>query len=275
MAARVVLTRPAERQTALAQALTDRGFEVLSLPALSIEPSANAQVPSPEGHDWMIFVSRAAWQHYWQHYRQHFRQSRQEQKPDFVWPASCRLAAVGVATAQYIKQSLLSDTGQDVSVLSPSPTGDQDSESLWQLLAPELTRGAQVLIVRGQEGREWLSTALENHGCISRTFEAYRREPAAWSEHSIATLKDWGQAGQLGTWLITSQQGLLAIQAHWAALQWHSWRPSGAVVIHPRLKEPVQAWLGQAPVVITQPDDREIIDALTAGFESEGDLEAI
>jgi len=37
----------------------------------------------------------------------------------------------------------------------------------------------------------------------------------------------------------------------------------------------VQAWLGQAPVVITQPDDREIIDALTAGFESEGDLEAI
>jgi len=260
MAARVVLTRPAERQEALQKALSARGFEVLSLPALSIEPSAIGQPPSPEAFDWMVFVSRAAWQHYWYVLR--------KQRPHFVWPASCRLVAVGAMTAQYIKQSLYSATGQVVSVLSSPPDDKQDSESLWQIWQPALTSGARVLIVRGQDGRNWLLTALREQGYRPEIFEAYRRAPIAWPRESVATLKAWAEQARLGVWLITSSEGLLAIEAQWAALQWDPWRPNGAVVIHPRLASPVKAWLGQAPVVVTKPDDEEIIEALNAGFDS-------
>ncbi len=260
MAARVVLTRPAERQVALQKALSDVGFEVLSLPALSIESADNVEPPAPESFDWMVFVSRAAWQQYWLALR--------EQKADRVWPSSCRLVAVGMTTAQYIKKSLHLEAGQFVSVLSPPPEGKQDSEALWQAWEPKLNREARVLIVRGQDGRDWLSTALREQGCHTERFEAYRREPVAWAEESVATLRAWGQTARLGVWLITSVEGLSAIQAQWARFQWDLWRPDGALVIHPRLASPVKAWLGHGPVVITQPNDHAIIEALTAGFDN-------
>lgn len=260
MAARVVLTRPIERQSTLMQALLNDGFDVLSLPALSIQPATTAKQPQPQTYDWMVFVSRAAWQYYWA--------SLQTQAPIFVWPPGCRIAAVGTATALAIKKTLATLTGQTPPVMTPVASLPQDSESLWQSLAHELRSGSNVLIVRGQTGRDWLAEKIRRQGCLTTIHEAYQRLPAPWSDQPVATLRQWGETGGVGVWLVTSQQGLLAIQAQWSTQRLEPWRPSGAVVIHPRLKAPVQSWLGQAPVMVTQPTDAAIVGAFTTGFTS-------
>lgn len=260
MTPRVVLTRPFERQVTLSQSLLDAGYEVLSLPALSIQPSTTVQWPLPQDFDWVVFVSRAAWQHFWG--------AIEAQQPGYVWPSKCRIAAVGSVTADYIRQTLVGRTDRAVNVISPPSTLPQDSESLWQCLSPELKSSNKVLIVRGQSGREWLSEKLRSRDCLVDVLEAYRRSPVSWTAPSIATLQQWGKEGRLGVWLVTSQQGLSAIQAQWSAHQLDPWRPEGAVVIHPRLKAPVQAWLGKGPVLVTQANDKAIIEVITGGFTS-------
>lgn len=260
MTPRVVLTRPFERQATLSQSLLNAGYEVLSLPALSIQPSTTVQWPLPQDFDWVVFVSRAAWQHFWG--------AIEAQQPGCVWPSKCRIAAVGSTTADSIRKTLAGHTDRAVNVMSPPSTLPQDSESLWQCLSPELKSASKVLIVRGQSGREWLSEKLRSHDCLVDILEAYRRSPVSWTTPSITTLQQWGKEGRLGVWLVTSQQGLSAIQAQWSAHQLDPWRPEGAVVIHPRLKAPVKAWLRKGPVLVTQANDKAIIEAITGGFTS-------
>lgn len=256
MTARVVLTRPAARQVALQASLEHSGLEVLGLPALNVVALESlGKPPQPNEFDAAVFVSRSAWQHYWQALR--------AQDPSFVWPDNCRLAGVGAGTAQAISHDLDCAKADQAAVLMPAPDATQDSESLWLRLRKALPPAGKVLLVRGEDGRDWLSQTLQAHGFTTRIHAVYRREPAQWSKTALTQLKQWQAAGSLGTWLITSVQGLEAIQSQWTTHGLGSGRPQGAVVIHPRLQAPVSAWLGPyAPVAVTQPDDQSIASAL-------------
>ena len=61
----------------------------------------------------------------------------------------------------------------------------QDSEALYGRLDVPSLQGREVLIVRGNGGREWLADQLREAGASVRTVEAYRRsvpapDAAAW-----------------------------------------------------------------------------------------------
>lgn len=258
MVARVVLTRPAPRQVALKQALEVAGIEVLALPALEIVAlDTVGRLPEPCEFDVAIFVSRTAWQIYWQALR--------ERDPCFEWPVTCQLASVGASTAQAIEQDLKQVAVEgEIFVLTPDADTTQDSESLWHLLRQALRPGAKVLLVRGEAGRDWLAQTLQAHGFVTHIHENYRREPAQWSASAIDTLRQWQASGALGTWLITSSQGLSAIQAQWLAHAMGAVRPESAVVIHPRLQALVGLWLPPlSSVRVAQPDAQSLFIALT------------
>lgn len=257
MVARVVLTRPEPRLVALKQTLEAAGIEVLALPALDIVAmDCPGRLPQPSGFDVAVFVSRTAWQTYWQALR--------AQDPCFEWPVTCQVASVGATTAQAIEQDLQRlASNVEFAVLSPAAGSTQDSESLWETLRITLRPGAKVLLVRGEAGRDWLAQTLQTHGFVTHIYENYRREPAPWPEGAIDTLRQWQASGALGTWLITSAQGLSAIQAQWVAHDMGMTRPKSAVVIHPKLQALVRQWLSPTSSIrVTRPDDSSVMNAL-------------
>lgn len=275
-ALRAVLTRPADRQMALAQRLHAQGWDVLSLPALELvatgDSTLNVQF-RPEQFDWIMFVSRTAWRLY-------------RASTGVCWPASTRIAVVGQGTAQAIAEDfaaglLRPGSGEDVSqpscqtpeILTPEKNDSQDSEGLWRRLEPRLSDCSRVLIVAGRQGRTWLRDKIRAYGAQCEVMECYQRIVAPVSAKAEWTLRQWSRTNELasgGVWLFTSQHGVQAsTQALKMAGLLHLVYPAAVLVTHERLVQPAVQWLGHTrapentPVWICQPDD----DSLEQGFE--------
>lgn len=174
------------------------------------------------------------------------------------------LACVGLSTAQQIA----SDLELPLSAITyPTEGLSADSEGLWALLKAKLAPGAKVLIVRGQTGRDWLADTITQYGAAVTCLSVYRREPAVWSAAQLNILRKWAAAAiaaagaqasgkgervegipisGTGTWLITSAEGLAAIEQQ---CEFHGltgkpgFAPEKVVVIHERLVAPVCRWL--------------------------------
>lgn len=239
---RVVLTRPADRQQHLLDQLKQVNCEVLALPALTICPIVPRQCAlhkhQPQDFDALVFVSRSAWQYYQQFYLRASSWSSAGAAP--------LLASVGRTTAEQVAHDL--GISPD-SILCPGPKQASDSESLWSVLEPTLKPGARVLIVRGQTGRDWLADTITEHNMSVVLLSVYRREPARWTPEQINALTRWARTAECantGTWLITSAQGLAAIEAqfqHHALTGKPGFEPARVVVVHERLVRPVRRWL--------------------------------
>ena len=260
-ARRVVLTRPAERQVALARRLQDLGCDVLELLALEIKP-INPGWCKPENLpncvDVVVFVSRAAVKHY--------LAALLAKYPGFVWPSSTVVAAVGHSTAHYVRESL----GEQVQVICPEAATSQDSEALWAELEPQVSAGVRVLVVRGERGREWLVRQIHSRGASVQVLPVYRRDSAVWSEQARSKLSEWGSDGHgAGVWLVTSLEGLRAIEEQMRRHGLVSVAVMGVVVVHVRLIEPVRQWLisqsargAQVPVSVCSPDEESLLKGL-------------
>ena len=260
-ARRVVLTRPAERQVRLSQRLESLGCEVLSLPALAIKPTDVAWCQPenlPGAFDVVVFVSRAAWQHY--------LATILEKDPEFFWPVTTVVATVGQSTAEHARQWL---DGR-VPVICPDAAAAQDSESLWVALEAFVSPGARVLVVRGEHGREWLVKRLRSQGCKVQTLSVYRREPAVWSGEARERLCAWLTDGAgVGVWLITSLEGLRAVDEQLKRHQIQSLVPVAVAVVHRRLIAPVRQWLlthseqgAGVPISVCLPDEASLLEGL-------------
>ena len=304
----VVLTRPLERAQPLARRLTDAGFEVLLLPALSIVPIGHAQSiaksittprPSPtidptstepctaaDQFDVVVFVSRAAWQYYDSGLQVSAQTSRESSCR--VWPANTLLACVGQSTAQCMAQDLGCSLAD---IVFPDEHQSQDSEALLTLLTPRLVPGSRVLLVRGETGRDWLADQLRARGVLVTCLAVYRRQAVPWRADQIDTLRQWSGLAHVpanrpaaGVWLVTSAEGLAAIETQFETLGWFDYVamcPEAVVVIHPRLEPLVRRWIGRwtrgsdvtqragapiaaIPVVVAQPANKSCFKVILA-----------
>lgn len=182
----IVITRPRSAAEALAAELAHAGARPFVFPALAIEelpwsPELDAALGRLQRASWAIFVSAnavekgvSAAQRYGQ------------------WPASVRVAAVGEATAQALREAGFGE------VLAP--TDRHDSEALLALGALANVSGQHIVIFRGEGGRERLKEGLEARGAKVEYVECYRRvrpssDPApllaAWSRgevHAVSAL---------------------------------------------------------------------------------------
>lgn len=258
-----ILTRPAGRNTLVTNGLLRRGWRVEECPALDIrEVFADARdVPRPEAFDLIVFVSRAAVTGYQAQLSQ-FYPSIQDDV--FLWPQTTLTACMGPVTAASIRRAF----GESVSIVHPEPDRAQDSEALWPLLAALKQPLEKVLIVRGQDGREWLSQRLQERGLSVTLHHAYSRQVALWPQALCERFLALYQQGVLPTWLLTSPHGVEAIHTNLKSLGLTDWfAQSSFVLTHQRLRPLLEKSLNQsipnARIVVASPENEVIL----RGFE--------
>lgn len=252
-----ILTRPAGRNTLVMNGLLRRGWHVEECPALEIREVLTdaVEVPRPEAFDLIVFVSRAAVTGY---------QSQLSREDIFVWPQATLTACMGPVTAAAIRRAF----GESVAVVHPDADHAQDSEALWPLLVALKQPLKKVLIVRGQDGREWLSQRLQQRGLSVRVHQAYSRQVALWSESLCGRFLALQRQGVFPAWLLTSPHGVEAIYKNLNTLGLADWFASSSFVLtHERLRPFLERLLSQeivsSRVVVASPEDEVIL----LGFE--------
>ena len=164
----------------LVAALERHGLRTHQFPLLDIAPTPNlddlrAALGDPSRYALVVFVSPNAVQ-----------QAFAAMPEGFRWPQEVPVAVVGPASAQALATHGVAPPAY--SVIKPDTHADdarQDSEALYARLDVPSLSGREVLIVRGNGGREWLADQLREAGASVRTVEAYRRsvpvpDAAAW-----------------------------------------------------------------------------------------------
>lgn len=250
-----ILTRPAGRNTSVMHGLLRRGWQVEECPALEIREIVEVQAPRPECFDLIVFVSRAAVAGY---------QHQLGLDSTDSWPSGTLAACMGPTTASAIRRTF----GEAVPILHPEPDLSQDSEALWPLLTALNPVPGRVLIVRGQDGREWLSQRLRERGASVTVHQAYSRQVARWPESLCHKLLQFQVQSVSPAWLLTSPHGVEAILKNIEALGLKDWFASSRFVLtHERLKPLLVKLLNRPPEklvsIVTNPED----DVILAAFE--------
>lgn len=227
----VVLTRPQGKNEVLATALEEQGISVLLLPALRLSSTLKV-LPShylPVNFDLLVFVSAQAAQYYLDALA----------AVGQAFTANQRIATVGAASAQPFYAAGLADQVQLIHPPAEHPF--QDSEALWELLQPQLAEFDRVLLVRGQQGREWLSNRLLAADKNLTRCCIYERVPAEWSHEDITRLRQLLTQPKTVTMLLSSSESVQAIYTtiHRLGLM-QAWSKINFVAIHPRIAEHLQ-----------------------------------
>lgn len=246
---KVLVTRPADQAAAWVVQLKNEGFDAAPLPLIGIDPPED---PAPVTAAWeglsnyklAVFVSPNAVQQFF------------AQAPAPVpWPEATLAASPGPGTTQ----ALLSHGVPQAQIIEPAPDAEQfDSESLWEQLLRFDWLDAQVAMVRGQGGREWLADKLRASGAVLEEVTAYRRGPPRLSEdeHRMlveALLQPAGHA-----WLFSSSQCIENLVAEVPGFEWSAML---AVATHPRIADTARRF-GCVKVVQARPELASVVAAL-------------
>ncbi|MFZ5484837.1 MAG: uroporphyrinogen-III synthase [Pseudomonadota bacterium] len=245
----VLVTRPAGQAGPLARRITEAGGRPVLFPSLEIVPPSDpaaferalARLPTCQH---AVFVSPTCVALAWPAI--HARHGG--------WPTGVAAAAVGHATARALAE--VGVTGVRVSAEGA------DSEHL--LALPEFTQvaGEQVIIFRGEGGRELIADTLRQRGAEVTYAECYRR---VCPEVDASPLRAEWRAGGIAAVTVTSRE----IFAHLVRLL----GPEGADLLratplfapHPRIVDAARAW-GVAHAVTTAPGDAGLVAGLRDWF---------
>ena len=236
----LIVTRPAAQADDWVQALQALGQPAVALPLLDIAPVADA---APLRAAWqalptldlVMFVSANAVLHF-------FAQA----PAGATWPAGPRAGCTGPGTAA----ALLAAGVPAAQVVAPAPDAPSfDSEALWLLLAPEDWAGRRALVVRGEDGRDWLADQLRVRGAELAFVAAYRRcapQPDAAGRTLLARALA-APADHL--WLFSSSEAVAQLRTLAPAADWSH---SAALASHPRIAQTARE-LGFGDVRLTAP----------------------
>ncbi|MDX1496694.1 MAG: uroporphyrinogen-III synthase [Salinisphaeraceae bacterium] len=157
------MTRPAHQAEPLCQALEDEGATVIRLPLIEIEALDSPALPNTQDYDWLIFTSPNA---------VHLGLAGLGQ-------IDSKIAAVGAATARALKLA-----GQDDVVI---PTRDYSSEGLLACEDFMQPAGQQVLLIKGEGGRDLITSTLRERGALVTERVVYQRHALNPKPDSIVT----------------------------------------------------------------------------------------
>lgn len=231
--ATVVLTRPQGKNVELADALQAQGVQTLELPALTLSPTMTTllAIYQPASFDLLVFVSAQAARFYLSALKE----------TGLTLAVGQKIATVGAASAQpFYEDSLNVKLKLDL-IHPPASDPYQDSEALWQLLQPRLNEFNQILLVRGQQGREWLSEQLLKANKVLSRCCIYERSPTIWQNEAIEKLRFALKKTESVIFLLTSSESTQAIYTNIKRLALTSvWQQAHFVAIHPRIAQTLQ-----------------------------------
>ncbi|HEY6774131.1 MAG TPA: uroporphyrinogen-III synthase [Oxalicibacterium sp.] len=191
----VVVTRPAAQADALAQRIAAIGRTPVLFPLLDILPLPDtvplrAALADLDRYALIAFVSPNA------------IDAAFAARPD--WPHGLQLAVVGDGSRAALERHGI--TPGNSTVFIPHDRERTDSQTLLEALDLPALRGKDILIVRGETGRELLGDALRAAGARVTPVAAYRRVMPAFTEQRRRELKRLLD-GQ-NDWIVTSSEAL-------------------------------------------------------------------
>lgn len=264
---RLIVTRPRREAQQWVQDLSAQGLEVVALPLINIGPVDNA---AALGSAWqqlgdyvaVMFVSANAVDYF-------FESNKPPGQHGCAWPAiKTRAWATGPGTTRALLRAGVAPVGLD----APSLDAAQfDSEALWARVSAQITPGARVLIVRGQDsaaagstgsgagsgfGRDWLAERIQQAGGRVDQVVAYQRRAPEFGPLEQALAQQAASDGSV--WLFSSSEALVNLVAHMAG---QSFAGACALATHPRIAQAARdAGFGQ--VLETRPTVKDVAAAL-------------
>lgn len=251
---RLIVTRPQPQADEWVARLQALGLDAVALPLLAIDGPGDAgavhaawrRLAAPGALAVVMFVSPSAVARFFA-----LRPMGQ------AWPAGVIAAAPGPGTGRALQAAGVPDAAVQT---PPEAAGQFDSEALWAVLAPRCDwPRAEALIVRGEQGRDWLATAMRTAGARVQFVEAYRRGAPTLSADQRSTLQAALAAPAAHCWLFSSSEAAGHLPALAPAADWST---SRALASHPRIAEAARA-LGFGRVALVTPAPEAVAAALT------------
>jgi uroporphyrinogen-III synthase len=245
----IVITRPREHATRLADCIRAAGGEPVLFPAIEIAPPRDLQaldrlIAGLERFQIAIFISETA-----------VVKGCEAALASRAWPVHLRVAAVGGSTARCLERQGFG------AVLAP--TGRSDSEALAALPELEDVRGKSIVIFRGEGGREWLGRELEIRGARVEYAECYRRlRPAA---PDLGPLLARWQRGGVDAVSITSGEGLSNLFGLLGPSGRDYLRATPVFLPHPRIADLARE-LGIREIIPTGPGEESVVAGMAEFF---------
>jgi uroporphyrinogen-III synthase len=248
----VVITRPLAQAVPLAQRVKALGRDAVVFPLLEIQPltdlaALQAALQELSRYAMVAFVS-----------------------PNAIdaafgilnaWPAAVAVAVVGEGSRAALAQHGVTDA--NARIFSPRDPKRTDSQTLLQALDLGLLRGKEVLIVRGETGRELLADELRAAGVKVTQVAGYRRISPGLDEarrRQLIRLLDTPN-----DWIVTSSEALRNLMAMAEQLGEPSaltkLQQQRLIVPHARIAETAEM-LGLRNLTLTGSGDEQLLAAL-------------
>lgn len=228
MALRLLVTRPQPQADAWVERLRALGIDAVALPLLAIDAVVDLDGLHTAWRDLpryalAMFVSPNA--------VSHFFAARPAELAAQGWPSGTRAAATGPGTLQALTMA-----GVPAALcVAPPPEATQfDSTALWAQLQGERWAGREVLVLRGDGGRDEFAALLRAAGAAVHFTQAYRRGPAHPNLAERALLGHALTQPALHLWWLSSAEAVGYLPRGTAATEWRS---AQALASHPRIAE--------------------------------------
>ncbi len=244
----IVVTRPAGQAQHLAAAIAREGGSAVLFPVLEIsdidDQAALIDIAGRlDSFDLAIFISPNA-----------VSKALKAITALRPWPLTTRVAAMGKTSERALAQSGFSDI--------IAPTGRFDSEALLEMPALQRMAGKQVVIFRGDGGRELLGETLASRGATTEYVACYRRGKPALDAAPLLRL--WAR-GELDAVTATSSEGLRNL-FDMVGRRGQAWlRKTPLFAPHQRIALQAER-LGLEQVLATEPGDDGLMAGLIAYF---------
>jgi uroporphyrinogen-III synthase len=222
---KLLVTRPAAQAAEWVALLAGCGIDAQALPLIGIAP---ARDPAAVVAEWqrlaryrlVVFVSPNAAEQFFA-----LRPST------LAWPEQVGAGSPGPGTTRALRALGVPARA----IAEPAADAAQfDSESLWAQLAAQTWADADVLIVRGEGGREWLADTLRARGARVSFLSAYQRG-APRLDAAAQTLLEAAIAQPAShLWFFSSAEAIDHLVALVPQVQW---RCAAAIATHPRIAQ--------------------------------------
>lgn len=251
---RLIVTRPAAQAEPWVQALRRLGVDAQALPLIAIAPPLD---PLPVRAAWQalpatglaMFVSANAVEQFFA-----------LRPPEAAWPAGTLAGSTGPGTSAALREAGVPPEA----VAQPAQGERAESESLWGVLRNRPWAGRRVLIVRGEDGRDWLADRLREAGAEVVFVAAYRRHVPEPDAAGAALLKAAVAQPSAHAWLFSSSEAvghLATLAASLGPAQPESgplagaWIRATALATHPRIAQAARdAGFGRVALVEPTPE---------------------
>lgn len=243
----MIVTRPRAQAADWVRALSAQGLDAQALPLIDIAPPPDPAAVQQAWlrlsmQDFVMFVSANAVQRFFA-----------LRPPGTPWPPTLRAGSTGQGTS-----TALQSCGVPQALIAhPAPGEPSESEALWRQIAQEPWQGRRVLVVRGEDGRNWLAHQWERSGAGVSFLAAYQRRRPVLDEAQADLLTRALADPQRHVWLFSSSEAVDNLRTLSPGADWFF---SQALATHPRIAAVARA-AGFAQVSVVEP----LVHAVVAG----------